>query len=226
MANGRKERWLVRLWARRVSVLAATIIGAIAIGNSTLHTAEASQHNKLGLPRPGAPVEPANPAKMAFELPEKPSIAVLPFDNFTGDPKQEYISDGLTESIIAVLSTSPDLFVIARNSSFTYKAKPVRVQEVAEQLGVRYVLEGSVQREGDKILITAQLIDAISGVHLWAERYERQLDSVFDLQNDITQQILVEMHVNLTRGAANRQMLAKHGPRESISSRETPIAPG
>jgi TolB-like protein/class 3 adenylate cyclase len=111
--------------------------------------------------------EPASIDEMAFPLPKKPSIAVLPFDNLSGDPKQEYISDGMSENIIAALSRIPAMFVIARNSTFTYKGKPVKVQKVAQELGVRYVLEGSVQRAGDRIRITTQLIDALSGHHLW-----------------------------------------------------------
>ena len=106
--------------------------------------------------------------------------------------------------------------MIARNSSFTYKGKPVLVQEVAEQLGVRYVLEGSVQQQGKKFRITAQLIDAIDGVHLWAEQYERTTDDVFDLQDDISQQILVEMHVNLTKGEAARTAWDWSSPTESV----------
>ncbi|MFP6698197.1 MAG: hypothetical protein VCF08_15065 [Alphaproteobacteria bacterium] len=106
----------------------------------------------------------ADPEKLAYKLPDKPSIAVLPFENFTGDPKQDYLCDGMTENIIAVLSTSPDLFVIARNSIF--KGKATKVQDVAEKLGVRYVLEGSVQRSGDKLRVVAQLVDAIDGKHL------------------------------------------------------------
>ena len=116
------------------------------------------------------PLEVASVKKMAFPLPDRPSIAVLPFDNLSEDPKQEYFSDGLTEEIISALSSVPKLFVIARNSTFTYKGKPVKVQQVSEELGVRYVLEGSVRKSGDKIRITAQLIDALNGNHLWSEQ--------------------------------------------------------
>ncbi|MFP6747990.1 MAG: adenylate/guanylate cyclase domain-containing protein [Alphaproteobacteria bacterium] len=146
--------------------------------------------------------EPADPKKYAYRLPQAPSIAVLPFD-YLGDDKKanEYLSDGLTENIIAVLATSPDLFVIARNSSFTYKGKPVKVQQVAENLGVRYVLEGSVQRFGDKLRVTAQLIDALNGKHLWAERYDRQLTDFLRIQDEIAQQILVQLHAKLSGGA-------------------------
>jgi adenylate cyclase len=145
-------------------------------------------------------IEPASKEKMAFPLPDKPSIAVLPFDNLTGDPQQEYFSDGMTEEIITVLSKVPYLFVIARNSTFTYKGKPVKIGQVAEDLGVRYVLEGSVRRAGDRVRVTAQLIDAIKGHHLWAESYDRELKDIFALQDEITRKILVALEVRLTAG--------------------------
>jgi adenylate cyclase len=146
------------------------------------------------------PVEVASVEKMAFPLPDKPSIAVLPFNNLSGDPEQEYFSDGLTEEIISTLSKVPKLFVIARNSTFTYKGKPVKVQQVAEELGVRYVLEGSVRKAGDKIRITAQLVDAINGHHLWAEKYDRSIDDIFAVQDEITKKIITAMQVKLTEG--------------------------
>jgi len=120
-------------------------------------------------------VEPASVEKMAFPLPEKPSIAVLPFDNMSGDPEQDYIADGFTENIITGLSQIPAMFVIARNSVFTYKGKPVKVKQVSEELGVKYVLEGSIQKVGDRLRVNAQLIDALEGHHLWAERHDRDL---------------------------------------------------
>jgi adenylate cyclase len=144
--------------------------------------------------------EPASVDRMAFSLPDKPSIAVLPFDNLSGDPEQEYFSDGITEQIITGLSKIPQLFVVARNSSFIYKGKAVKVGQVAEDLGVRYVLEGSVQRSGDRIRITAQLIDAIKGHHLWAESYDRELEDLFALQDDITLKIMTAMRVKLAHG--------------------------
>ncbi|MEJ2070498.1 MAG: tetratricopeptide repeat protein [Syntrophobacterales bacterium] len=137
---------------------------------------------------------------MAYPLPDKPSIAVLPFNNLSGDPGQEYFSDGLTEEIIAALSSVPKLFVIARNSTFTYKGKPVKVQQVAEELGVRYVLEGSVRKAGDRIRITAQLIDALNGRHLWAKSYDRNLRDIFAVQDEITKKIITAMQVKLTAG--------------------------
>ena len=149
-------------------------------------------------------VEVASVEKMAFPLPDKPSIAVLPFDNMSGEPKQEYFSDGLTDQIIANLSKLSDLFVIARNSTFTYKGKPVKVKRVSEELGVRYVLEGSVQKSGDRVRITAQLVDAITGHHLWAERYDRDLRDIFALQDEITKKILLALQVKLTKGETAR----------------------
>ena len=116
--------------------------------------------------------DPASVERMAFALPDKPSIAVLPFNNMSDDPAQEYFVDGMTEDLITDLSKISALFVIARNSVFTYKDKPVKAQQVAEELGVRYVLEGSVRRAGDQVRINAQLIDAVSGGHLWADRYD------------------------------------------------------
>lgn len=142
----------------------------------------------------------ASEANMAFPLPDKPSIAVLPFDNLSDDPQQAYFADGITEDIITTLSRMPFLFVIARNSTFVYKGRPVRVQQVAEELGVRYVLEGSVQRAGGKVRITAQLIDALSGNHLWAERYDRELKDLFALQDEITHEIAIALQVKLTLG--------------------------
>src|SRR5262249_17484178 len=123
--------------------------------------------------RPWAPeFEPASVERMALPLPDKPSIAVLPFNNFSTDRDQGYFADGMTEDLITDLSNLSGIFVIARNSSFIYKDKPTKVQQVAEELGVRYVLEGSVQRNGDRMRINAQLVDALNGRHLWAERYD------------------------------------------------------
>jgi adenylate cyclase len=145
-------------------------------------------------------VEPASVEKMAHPLPEKPSIAVLPFNNMSGDPEQEYFSDGLSEEIITALSKITELFVIARNSSFSYKGKPVKIKQVAEELGVRYVLEGSVRKAEDRVRITAQLIDALDGHHLWAERYDRDLKDIFVLQDEITMKVINSLQVELTEG--------------------------
>jgi adenylate cyclase len=146
------------------------------------------------------PIEPASIEKMAFPLPDKPSVAVLPFANIGGDPKEEYFGDGLTDEIITALSKVPHLFVIARNSTFRYKDKPVKVQQVAEELGVRYVLEGSVRRAEERVRITVQLIDALKGHHVWAERYDRLVKDIFVVQDEITMKILKALQVKLTAG--------------------------
>jgi len=145
-------------------------------------------------------IEPASLDKMAYPLPDKPSLAVLPFDNLSGDPEQEYLSDGIAEGIITAIAKVPSIFVIARNSASTYKGKPVKVQKIAEDLGVRYVLEGGLQKSGDRVRITAQLIDAINGKHLWAEKYDRNLKDLFSLQDEITMKIIVALEVELTDG--------------------------
>jgi adenylate cyclase len=154
--------------------------------------------------RPAAPpVEKADAKQMALPLPELPSIAVLPFTNMSEDPKQEFLCDGITENIITALSKVPRLFVIARNSTFAYKGKPVKVKQVSEELGVQYVLEGSVQRSADRIRINAQLIDALKGHHIWAERYDFDLKDLFALQDDITIKILNAIRVKLTEGVSS-----------------------
>ena len=150
------------------------------------------------------PIEPASVEKMAYPLPENPSIAVLPFDNMSGDPAQDYLADGISENIIDALSRISRLFVIARNSTFTYKGQPVKVQQVSEELGVRYVLEGSVQRSGSHLRITAQLIDAIKGNHIWSEKYDRKLNNLFALQDEVTKQIVTALNVKLTQGEQAR----------------------
>ena len=149
---------------------------------------------------PAPKMEVASKEKMAYPLPDVPSIAVLPFVNMSEDPKQEFFSDGISENIITALSKVPRLFVISRQSTFFYKGKPVKVKQVSEELGVRYVLEGSVQRSGNRVRITAQLIDALTGNHLWAERYDRDLKDIFAVQDEITMKILISMRVKLTEG--------------------------
>jgi adenylate cyclase len=124
-------------------------------------------------------------------LPDKPSVAVLPFTNMSGDPEQEFVSDGIAEDVITALSRYPSLFVIARNSSFTYKGRAVDVKQVGRELGVRYVLEGGVRRAGNRIRVTTQLIDAETGNHVWAERYDRDLADIFALQDEITEAVTI-----------------------------------
>ena len=139
-----------------------------------------------------------------LELPEKPSIAVLPFCNMSGDPGQEYFSDGLTEQIINGLCKVSNLFVIARNSSFAYKGKSLNVKQIAQELGVKYILEGSVQRAGDRVRITAQLIDATTDYHMWSEGYDRDLSDIFALQDEITLKLISVLHIKLTMGEQAR----------------------
>ena len=184
-----EKRFLGRV-SRRAAIAAFIILlivaGAVIVWNIYLQKAKK--------------IEPASVDRMAFPLPGKPSIAVLPFENMSAEPEQEYLSDAISEEIITALAKTPKLFVIARNSTFTYKGKPVKVQKVAEDLGVRYVLEGSVQRSGDRLRITAQLIDALDGKHLWAEKYDRFMKDVFDLQDEITKEIITALQVKLTSG--------------------------
>jgi adenylate cyclase len=135
-----------------------------------------------------------------LDLPGKPSIAVLPFVNMSGDPSQEYFSDGLTEQIINGISKIRNLFVIARNSTFTYKGRAVKVQQVGQELGVKYVLEGSVQKSGERVRITAQLIDAKTGHHLWSENFDRDLIDIFAIQDEITIKVIDALHVKLIDG--------------------------
>jgi TolB-like protein/class 3 adenylate cyclase/Tfp pilus assembly protein PilF len=143
-------------------------------------------------------IEPASIARMALPLPDAPSIAVLPFLNMSGDPQQDYFADGITDDLITDLSKVSGLFVIARNSTFVYQGRPVTPQQVSEELGVRYVLEGSVQRAGDQLRINAQLVDALSGGHAWADRFDGSLSDVFALQDKVTRSITDALAVRLT----------------------------
>ncbi len=144
--------------------------------------------------------EPASIENMVFPLPEKPSIAVLPFDNMSTDPKQDNLADGVTENIISGLALIPEMLVISRYSMLTYKGKHIKVQQVSEELGVRYVLEGSILVSKDRVRITAQLIDALTGHHLWANHYDRNMKDLFNLLDEITKKIAVELQVKLTHG--------------------------
>ncbi|MDH3558099.1 MAG: tetratricopeptide repeat protein [Deltaproteobacteria bacterium] len=155
-------------------------------------------------------VEIVSERKTEFSLPTGPSVAVLPFVNMSGDPEQEYFIDGLTENVITGLSGCPKLFVISRSSTFTYKNKLVNVQQVARELGVQYVVEGSVQKAKDRVRITVQLINATTGHHLWAEKYDRELGDIFALQDEITIRIMSALEVRLTEGEQAR--LRYRGP--------------
>jgi adenylate cyclase len=182
-----EKRFLGRI-SRKVSITAILALTIVAGGLISYY---------IYLHQAGR-IEPAVVKNMAYPLPDRPSIAVLPFDNMSDDPKQEYFSDGLTEEIITALSKVPKVFVIARDSTFTYKGKSVKVNQVAEELGVRYVLDGSVRKAEDRVRITAQLIDAIKGHQLWAERYDRELKDIFAIQDEITIKILKSLQVKLT----------------------------
>ena len=167
------RRWQ---WAAiAVAVVIIIVAGAFVIQNYLL--------------RP-APIELASAENMAYPLPDKPSFAVLPFANMSKDPDLEYLCDGITETIIAMLSKNPFVFVIDSNSSFTYNGKPVKVNKVAEELGVQYVIEGSVQKSGDRLRIAVQLVDALTGRHLLSERFDRSLKDLFKLQDEIVFEIL------------------------------------
>jgi len=154
--------------------------------------------------RAGAAKSPSAPESPALPLPDKPSIAVLPFANISGDPEQEYFADGMVEEIITALSRIRWLFVIARNSSFTYKGQAVDVKQVARELGVRYVLEGSVRKAGGRVRITGQLIDAASGTHLWADRFDGSLEDVFDLQDKVALSVAGVIEPALQRAEMGR----------------------
>jgi TolB-like protein/cytochrome c-type biogenesis protein CcmH/NrfG len=153
---------------------------------------------------PGPDEAPGPPAR-SLEPPVAPSLAVLPFENMSRDPDQEYFSDGITEDIITDLSKLSGLFLIARHSTFAYKGTAIKVQQIGRELGVRYVLEGSVRKAGDRVRITAQLIDAGTGHHLWAERYDRRLDDIFAVQDEISRHIVEALAVTLTQREARRR---------------------
>jgi adenylate cyclase len=159
--------------------------------------------------------QPLAPSTQSLSLPDKPSIVILPFVNMSGDSEQEYFSDGITEDITSSLSKVSSLFVIARNSAFTYKGKAVKVQDVGHEMGVRYVLEGSVRKADTQVRITAQLIDATTGEHLWSERYDRPLKDIFALQDEIVQKIVFALKVKLT---AEEQTRFRQAPTNNLDA--------
>jgi TolB-like protein len=165
--------------------------------------------------RPAGADAVAEPATRAFPLPDRPSIAVLPFTNMSGDPEQNYFADGMAEEIIMALSRCNWLFVIARNSSFMYRGQTVDIREVGRELGVRYVLEGSVRRGGVRLRITGQLIDAISGAHIWADRFDGEMSDVFDLQDRITENVVAAIEPKLQLAEIER---LKRKPAESLDA--------
>ena len=159
------------------------------------------------------PAKSAQDVAKPLPLPDKPSVAVLPFQNMSGDHEQEYFADGVVEDIITILSRVKSLFVIARNSSFTYKGKAVDVRQVGCELGVRYVLEGSVRKARERIRITGQLIDATSGSHVWADRFDRHLDDIFEVQDEISLKMVSAIQPELDRAEIERAPQARqfHG---------------
>jgi adenylate cyclase len=163
---------------------------SLAVGGANSHAGG----DRASLDRPAERAAPST----------KPSIAVLAFQNMSGDAEQEYFSDGISEDIITDLSKLSELHVIARNSSFTYKRKAVLIADVARDLGVRYVLEGSVRRAGNRIRVTAQLIDSVTGGHIWANRFDRELTDIFDIQDELTREIVSALKLNLTTGERDR----------------------
>jgi adenylate cyclase len=191
VAEGIEKKKAVPMWRHK-----AILSGGVAL--AVVVIAALIWHFYFRPSRP--PVEVASVEEMASPLPDKPSIAVLPFVNMSGDPEQEYFSDGITEDLITDLSKISALFVIARNSVFAYKGKPANIGHVAKELGVRYVLEGSVRRADKQVRINAQLIDATTGGHLWAERYDGDMGDVFSLQDKITHKIVTALAVRLTSG--------------------------
>jgi adenylate cyclase len=172
------------------------------------------QHLSLKPPRTHASIPPQQ--KAALALPSIPSIAVLPFINMSGDRNQEYFSDGITDDLITALSTLPGLFVIARTSSFTYKGKAAKVQDISRELGVAYVLEGSVHRAGDQVRITAQLVDATTGTDLWAQHYDRPIRDIFSLQDEIVQRIATTLKLQFI--LREQGMIAVHKRSENLDA--------
>ena len=188
-----EKRFLGRM-SRKVAI-AAILASIVVIGGLVSYY--------IYLHRSGR-IEPASVEKMAFPLPQKPSIAVLPFENLSDDPAQDKIVDGITDNIITLLSKVPQLFVISQNSSFAYKGKPMKVQQVAEELGIQYVLEGSVQRSGDQVRVTAKLVDALEGHHLWSERYDQKFNDVFTIQDEIALNVVSALQILLKEGEKGR----------------------
>ena len=164
-----------------VSVVLLLGVSATIVYRAAIRNPQSAIHNQAALP-----------------LPDKPSIIVLPLVNLSGDPEQEYFSDGLTEVLTGDLSKISSLFVIARNSAFTYKGKAVKVQDVSKEMGVRYVVEGSVQKANQRIRIAVQLIDATTGYHVWSQQYDRPLTDIFTLQDEIVQKIATTLKLQLS----------------------------
>jgi TolB-like protein/Flp pilus assembly protein TadD len=185
--------------SRRVA-MSAILISAIIIGGLISYYIYLHQSGRI---------EPVSVEKMVHPWPDKPSIAVLPFENMSADEDQKYFSDGFTEHIITSLSKIPYIVVIARQSSFAFRGKQMTVQQIAKALGVKYILEGSIQRSNDRLRITAQLIDATSGQHIWAENYYRKIMDIFALQDEIAMKIMAELQVNIAYESHGRYATIK-----------------
>jgi TolB-like protein len=196
------EQMLIRTVARK---------GLRFVGDVRAQSEDAEQAQATG----PAPVESHEPAPPALPLPDRPAIAVLPFTNMSGDPEQEYFSDGISEDLITALSKLRWFFVIARNSSFIYKGKSVHMKQIAEELGVSYVVEGSVRKGDDHVRITAQLNDVATGSHIWAERYDRSLVDVFAVQDEITEAIVAAIEPQLY---AAENFRARRKPPDSMDA--------
>jgi TolB-like protein len=169
---------------------------------------EVREHGAVNLPPPTDPTDP-------LSLPDRPSIAVLPFANMSGDPEQDYFADGIAEEIITALSRMRLLFVIARNSSFAYKGRDVDVRQIGRELGVRYVLEGSVRKGANRLRITGQLVEAVTGVHLWADRFDGGLEDIFDLQDRVTASVVGAIAPRIGQAEIDR---AKRKPTENLDA--------
>ena len=211
-----KDDLLDAVWGGRI-VSESTLTSRIKAARTAIGDSGEDQHLIKTIARRGfrfvgtvreeqtpAPTAPPAPPAPVLALPDKPSIAVLPFSNLSGDPGQNYFTDGIVEDIITELSRFGELFVIARNSSFKYKGKAVDVRDVGRELGVRYVLEGSVRRGGDRIRITAQLSEAATGVHCWAERYDRKLEGIFAVQDEVVGTIAGILAAHVRRAETER----------------------
>ena len=226
-----KDDLINAIWNGR-SVSDAALTTRLNVARSTIGDSGEEQRFIKTLPRKGfrfvGPVRearrPASVAitdalaqrpKPALPLPEKPSIAVLPFTNLSSDPEQDYFADGIAEDIITALSRFKALFVIARNSSFTYKGRAVDIKQVGRELGVRYVLEGSVRKAASRVRITGQLVDTATGGHLWADRFDGGIGDIFDLQDQVTESVVGAIAPAVEKAEIER---AKRKPTESLDA--------
>jgi TolB-like protein/tetratricopeptide (TPR) repeat protein len=214
-----KDDLIATIWGGRIiseSVLTTRINAArCAVGDSGAEQRLIKTFTRKGLRFVGAVREEGKPKAPELPLPDKPSIAVLPFSNMSGNPEEDYFADGMAEEIITALSRCAWLFVIARNSSFTYKGKAVDVRQVGRELGVRYVLEGSVRRAGNRLRFTGQLIDCSSGAHIWADRFEGTTSDVFDLQDQFTAGVVASIEPRLQLAEIER---LKHKPTTNLGA--------